>query len=106
MDYFTNYKNFGFSSNPGLQTFYVNGYEGAKMFQTLPNSNVILLDSDNPMMYLKMTNNVGQSTIKCYQIKEVEVPTQTNNNYVLKEDFNKAIGEIKDLIKGLGGKDA
>ena len=89
-----------------LQAYYVNGYESAKAFQTLPNTNVLLMDNDNPMIYVKSTNNIGQSSIKAYEVKEVDVDSLGNSSkFVTKDDFNKAIDDIKSMIDSMiGGK--
>lgn len=39
------------------QYTYVNGLEGAKAFNIAPNQSVLLMDSDNPVFYLKTSNN-------------------------------------------------
>ena len=50
---------------------FVNGIEGAKSFQLQPNQNIMLMDSDNPICYMKQTNNIGQATLRYFKLVEV-----------------------------------
>lgn len=52
--------------------FNVNGYEGALQFSCLPNQTVLLLDTQNPYLYMKQANQMGQATIKTFMLKEME----------------------------------
>lgn len=91
------------------QYAFVNGIEGAKSFQIQPNSMVMLLDSDNPIIYKKTSNGYGQASIECYkmvQISENELrgvnTTQPTQDFVLKADFdalNKRVDEIMATLK-------
>lgn len=79
---------------------YVNGIEGAKGYQLYPNQTVLLMDSDNPIFYLKVANQLGQSTIRTFKFEEVlDTPTQ-NVEYVTKADLNNLIERIQILEKG------
>lgn len=87
--------------------FYVNGVIGAKSFQLQPNQTVMLMDSDSPMCYMKQSNGMGQSTLRYFRLVEVSEndlnPTtdvkQTNNEYVLKSDFEVLSKRLDDLSK-------
>ena len=46
---------------------FVNGIEGAKSYQIQPSQIVMLLDSDNPIVYKKTSNSFGQATIESYK---------------------------------------
>lgn len=78
----------------GGNTFsYVNGLEGAKGFAMPPNQTILLMDSDNPMFYLKTSNNLGQAFIKAYKFEEVNLdaptlPQTTKIDYVTKKDLD------------------
>lgn len=85
---------------------FVNGIEGAKSFQLQPNQNIMLMDSDNPICYMKQTNNIGQATLRYFKLVEVseqelrnanQVPS--NNEYVLKSDFDALVKRINELTQ-------
>lgn len=83
---------------------FVNGIEGAKSFQLQPNQNIMLMDSDNPICYMKQSNNIGQSTLRYFKLVEVSEQeirsanqTPTNNDYVLKSDFEALVKRIDEL---------
>lgn len=98
---------------PQMNQFaFVNGIEGAKSFQMLPNQTIMLMDSENPIVYMKQSNGVGQSTLKYYKMTEIseqELKGQNSPNnaqnlqdYALKtdiENINKRIDELSELIK-------
>jgi len=87
------------------QYAFVNGIEGAKSFQMQPNQMVMLLDSDNPIIYKKTSNQYGQATIECFKmvpISENELKgtnVQPNQEYVLKSDFEVLVKRIDELTK-------
>ena len=87
------------------QYAFVNGIEGAKSFQMQPNQMVMLLDSDNPIIYKKVSNGYGQSSIECFkmvQISEEElrgINVQPQQEYVLKSDFEALVKRIDELTK-------
>ena len=85
---------------------WVQGIEGAKAWQLQPNSNIILLDSENAgKMYIKTTDNVGISSLRMFEYTEVTektevVPSSTLNNdldlsqFVRKDELNTFIKEL------------
>lgn len=89
------------------QYAFVNGIEGAKSFQMMPNQTVMLMDSDNPIAYMKTSNAVGQSTIRYFKLIETtEENLKTNNNvpkqeYVLKTDFDVLNNKVEELLSKL-----
>ena len=83
---------------------FVNGIEGAKSFQLQPNQNIMLMDSDNPICYMKQTNNIGQATLRYFKLVEVSEQelrnanqVQSNQDYVLKSDFDALVKRIDEL---------
>lgn len=94
--------------NNGL--IFVNGIEGAKSYQMQPNQMVMLLDSDNPIIYKKTSNGYGQSTVECFKMVQVseEELKGTNNNpnqeYVLKADFDALVKRMDELTKSKESK--
>ena len=100
----------GAQTNQGniINTYaYVNGLEGAKSFQIKPNSTMMLMDSDNPFIYMKTSNAMGQSVLRYFAIKEVSeeqvknVGKQTYDEFVSKKDFEGIIQRLKLLEEKL-----
>lgn len=91
------------------QYAFVNGIEGAKSFQMMPNQTIMLMDSENPVVYMKQSNSMGQSTLKYFRLVEINEQevrdssssnlAQPNSNYVLKEDFEVFAKKVDDLYK-------
>lgn len=87
--------------------YYVNGIIGAKSFQMQPNQTVMLMDSDNPVCFMKQSNGMGQSTLRYFKLVEVNENDLTDNNekkqnntneYVLKSDFDVLSKKVDDLL--------
>ena len=104
--------NYNMYNNPSYQTnnqfnqyAYVNGIEGAKSFQMQPNQTMMLMDSDNPMCYMKSTNNIGQATLRYFKLVEVSENdlksnnTQAKQDYVSKSDFEALVKRVDELTK-------
>lgn len=89
-------------STPTNNILWVNGIEGAKAWQLSPNSMAILLDSEaEGKMYIKVSDNIGMSTLRIFNYVEVFPSTNstTNNNldlsqYVKKDELGMLIKEI------------
>lgn len=82
------------------QYAFVNGIEGAKAFQVRPNQMVMLLDSDNPIVYKKTANEYGQANIECFRlvpIQDSELHPQPQE-YVLKKDFDALLEKVNSLM--------
>jgi hypothetical protein len=54
----------------------VHGFEGAQAFNMAPNSNVLLLDESNPIIYIKTTDGAGYPTIKAFTITPYQEKSQ------------------------------
>ena len=55
---------------------WVQGIEGAKAYQLMPNSNTILMDSENDeRFYIKVADNVGMCTLRVFKYEEITTPT-------------------------------
>lgn len=81
---------------------FVNGLEGAKNYQLFANQSIFLMDSEQQVCYLKSSNALGQSTLRCFklvEIKEEELIKKPVNQEV--EDLRK---EVELLKKQLGEK--
>lgn len=86
---------------------FVNGIEGAKSFIVQPNMTVLLMDSEQPVCYMKQANGLGQSTLRYFKLTEVSesdirtsnATTQNNIEYATKDDI-KGILERIDKLEG------
>lgn len=82
---------------------WVQGIEGAKAWQLNPNSMVILLDSElEGKMYIKVSDNIGMSTLRVFNYVE-ELPSTNNvtnskdldlSIFVTKEELNSLVREV------------
>lgn len=97
-----NFGNFLQQSQQNTYAF-VNGIEGARSFQMAPNQTVMLMDSDNPVVYMKQSNGMGQSTIKCFKLVETSEdelkPKPIQADYVTKADFESLAKKVDALLK-------
>lgn len=83
---------------------YVNGLEGAKAFFVPPNGRVLLMDSDNPIFYIKTANTIGQTTIRPYRFEEIQEQTAPKVDYVKQSDltvFDVRIKRLEDILSGV-----
>lgn len=83
---------------------FVNGVEGAKSYYVQPNQTVMLMDSDDPIAYMKSANAMGQATIKYFRLVETseqELRGQPKQapSYVLKADFDALAKRVDELLK-------
>ena len=87
---------------------WVQGIEGAKAYQLQPNSNTVLMDSDNDgIFYIKVSDSIGMCNLRTFRYTEITntvqtQPVNTNDEYVRKEDLR---AEVEALVKDIiGGK--
>ena len=82
---------------------WVQGIEGAKAYQLAPNSNTIMLDSENDgTFYIKVSDNVGMCTLRTFKYEEV-INNPTNSEYVTKSELRS---EIESVINSMLGGNA
>lgn len=86
----------------GEDLYQVKGMDGAKRFPTKPNSRYALFDSDNDVLYIKVTdqNNYPISLQRYVFIAEDE-PEPEVPQYVTMNEFTKFKEELLDGIKHL-----
>ena len=83
---------------------WVQGIEGAKAFQIMPNSNTILLDSENDgIFYIKVSDNVGMCNLRTFKYEEIgEQPKSSApvnlDNYVTRDELTKVINDLKGAM--------
>lgn len=83
---------------------WVQGIEGAKAFQLMPNSNIVLMDSDNEgIFYIKVSDNVGMCNLRVFKYEEINnAPTPQaidTSQFVTKAELQEAINAIKGGMK-------
>ncbi len=106
---------------------WVQGDEGAKSYQLLPNESRMLMDSENNFFYLKSTDGSGMPTTRKFEYKEITLgqgipkpqtniePTQEMmNTFVTRKEFdtyngnyerlNQSYDKLVDMIKQLAEK--
>ena len=89
----------------------VMGPESAQAYQLGPDSQVILMDSNKPVFYMKKSDSSGYSETRAFEFKEIPlIPTNENFNktqisksqeYITKSEFE----EFKKMIEELVMKD-
>lgn len=94
------------ASNNGIN--WVQGIEGAKAWFMSPNSNVILMDSENDgIFYIKVSDNVGMCNLRTFRYTEITgqasqkpEPQIDLSEYVKKSELesliNSMLGGVKD----------
>ncbi len=76
---------------------WVQGVEGAKAYPLQANSNVVLMDSENEgIFYIKVSDNIGMSTLRKFKYQEIIEQTKTENNYVTRDELMEILKEIKN----------
>ena len=83
---------------------WVQGIEGAKAYQLMPNSNAVLMDSENDgVFYIKISDNVGICNLRTFKYEEITdfgVKNLESNDYVKKSELQELvtaiIGGLKD----------
>ena len=84
---------------------YVNGIEGAKAFILPPNTQKLLLDSDNAFFYIKTTDMQGKPSVRRFRYIDVDAeqaPTKQDEpkvDYVTLEQFTDLLQNFDDLKK-------
>lgn len=96
--YMVNQPNPYTQKNNGIN--WVQGIEGAKAYQLAPNSNAILMDSENDgKFYIKVSDNVGMCNLRTFRYREVTTPTTNHNDVDMSEYVKKS--ELESLIKSI-----
>ena len=57
-------------------------------------------DLANKKIYTKQINPDGTSSLNMYELKPIPVvkPSNNDNNYITREEFENAVGRLKELI--------
>ena len=82
--------------NGQQQIVKVNGENGARAYQMMPNSSVLLLYENNPVVWLAQTDGAGYKTVTPYNITPYAQPEA--------QDFNSLSDRLKRLEEIIYGK--
>lgn len=97
---YSQFNRFPTIQNNGI--IWVQGIEGAKAYQLMPNSNAILMDSDNDgVFYIKVSDSVGMCNLRVFNYSEVTTQTTASSNIDMSKYVTRE--ELQDIIKQLGG---
>jgi hypothetical protein len=106
--YMNNYMNINRYTPQNNGITWVQGIEGAKAYQLTPNSNVLLMDSDNDgVFYIKVSDNVGMCNLRTFNY--VETTNQQNTSTYQQKEVDMSIyvtkDELNEILKSIkGGK--
>lgn len=67
----------------GQQIIQVNGEESARQYQMPPNSSTLLLDANEPIVYVVVSDGAGYKTVTPYEVKPYERPKPIDMNAVM-----------------------
>ena len=90
---------------------YVNGIEGAKAFILPPNTQKLLLDSDNAFFYIKTTDTQGKPSVRRFRYIDIDAeqqaemqkkePQQPQPLYVTIQQYQEVLDTLDTLRKEL-----
>ena len=100
---FPNYQQYS-NNNNNSSIIWVQGIEGAKAYQLMPNSNCVLMDSDNDgIFYVKISDNIGMCKLRVFKYEEINnTPNNTQidtSQFVTRDELNKVLESLKGGIK-------
>ncbi len=105
-----NYPNQNYNQSTPQQSgqySFVNGLEGAKSYPMQPNQTLLLMDNNDSVCYMKQSNFLGQTTLRCFKLQEVSEQElrNVNSEYVLKTDFECLTKKLDELCQRLDKKE-
>lgn len=97
--------NIGYNwSTPINQNFFawVQGEAAAQAYQVAPNSTVMLMDSERPVLYMKSADATGRpgQMVKQYLVTEeqyMQLQNSQTSDAVTKAELDKIAGEIEEI---------
>lgn len=91
----------------GLKGYPVSSIEEARAAVVDFDGSIFLFpDIINKRIYTKQINMDGTATLNMYQLTALPPVPQADFNFVTKDDFTSAIGELKNMIAALQQKNA
>lgn len=104
-NYQNNYQNVQTQSN---NVVWVQGENSAKAYPVAPGNSVLLMDSEESVMYIKSTDQSGMPLpLRIFDYterttnKQVADIAKTNNEYVSRSEFDAFREDITKTIKGI-----
>lgn len=89
----------------GLKGYPVSSIEEARAAVVDFDGSIFLFpDIVNKRIYTKQINMDGTSTLNMYELTALPPMPQTEFNFVTKDDFTSAIGELKNMIVALAAE--
>lgn len=97
------YNSFYQPANPLYQTpqispqgaiLWVQGVSGAKAYTVPPGSNVLLMDSEDSVFYIKSTDASGMPTLRTFDYTERKEVPQTD--YITRAEVEEMLKEIRN----------
>ena len=77
----------------------VNGREGADAYFLMPNSEALLLDTKDPIVWLKQTDSAGYGTVTGFTIMPLK--ENANNEQYDFSSLERRVTEIEQLLEGM-----
>ena len=78
----------------------VNSLDEVKNIQVMAGQTAWLMDTNNPVFYVKEADNMGICRTKAYKFEEIDIePKPQETNYVTKDE----LAELKKYIQELAG---
>lgn len=85
----------------------INSTQEASSYVVSPNSNAILLDIQDDLLYIKQADGIGKISTRVFKLEEVEyqqAPKEIDASlFVTQAEFNSLKSQISDFISSLGG---
>lgn len=94
------YGNFSWNSAGSVHTPKVHGDAGATQYPLPPNSDVILMDDSNPIIYLKTTDAAGYGTVSKWAIQEIKDPGPADFN-ALTNRMSQLETKMEEMLRRL-----
>ena len=91
---------------------YVNGLQGAREQIVQPGCTAWMMDNNEPMIYYKAVDQMGQPTLKAYRLNELEpqsavqsqpAPQMDLSMFATREDVAAIGAKVDKLIAEIGG---
>ena len=91
---------------------YVNGLQGAREQIVQPGCTAWMMDNNEPMIYYKAVDQMGQPTLKAYRLNELEpqsavqsqpAPQMDLSMFATREDVEAIGAKVDKLIAEIGG---
>jgi hypothetical protein len=88
---------FGQMSAQRMSITQVNGWGGADAFRMGPNSSILLLDQEQPVVYMKTTDGGGFPSVAAYELRPLQRPKPLDANE-LEERLNRLEALIRESV--------